>query len=184
MFVEYKTNIEYNNEVLSALNLTNIYEQNFREQVSNIGNSINNNYQKGTVLRELHLVTKTFEEVQSAHNKSAVLKRADEDKSLGMWDTKSYTDFGRISKIVDYYLRTEREREPKTASILMEKIPLPKFDGNIRKYPQFIKDFKQLVMPNLKSVEAPFTLRECLSENVKSGLSACDDDLQDMLSFS
>ena len=152
-------NIEYNNNVLSALNLRNIYEQNFIEQVSNIGNSINNNYQREIVLWEPHLVTKTFEEVQSAHNKLAVLKKTDEDKSLVMWYTNIYTDFGRLIKIVDNYLRTEPEKELKIASILMEKIPLTKFDRNIRKYPQFIKDFKQLVMPNLKSVEAPFTLR-------------------------
>ena len=69
-----------------------------------------------------------------------------------------------------------------SAKFYTEKIPLPKFDGNIRNYPRFIKDFKTLVLPNLSTEQAAFTLRQCLSANVQNHLAACDDDLHEMIS--
>ena len=186
LYVEYKRKTEYDHNINLAFNLRNVFEKIFKEQVSNLENSINKNYHKETILRERSLVSKTFEELLSAHNKLTVLKITDEDKSLEMWYGKIHTDFGRVNKLIDDFLRVkpvlQHPERPKAASILLEKIPLPKFDGNIRNYPRFIKDFKELVMPNLKSAEAPFTLRQCLFESVQSGLSACDDNLEDMLS--
>ena len=51
--------------------------------------------------------------------------------------------FERINKNVDDYLglwRSEKGLEKGTA-MRMAEIPLPTFDGNIRSYPRFIKDF-------------------------------------------
>ena len=63
----------------------------------------------------------------------------------------------------------------------MEKMPLPKFDGNSRHYPRFLKDFTELVLPNIDTRESAYTLRQCLTKEVNDKLGSCDDDCDNML---
>ena len=56
----------------------------------------------------------------------------------------------------------------------MERMPLPKFDGEPRYYPRFKKYFKELVLPNLEKREAVSTLRQCLSKTVDTVLGSGD----------
>ena len=65
--------------------------------------------------------------------------------------------------------------------IRLEKMPLPKFDGQLRNYPQFKKDFNELVLPNINPKEAAFTLRNCVPSHVNEFLSCCNDDISEML---
>ena len=62
----------------------------------------------------------------------------------------------------------------------MEKLKLPKFDGNVRNFPRFIKDFNQLVLQCISREEDTFTLRQCLSYEVLDYL-ANDDDFDVMV---
>ena len=159
--------------------MRDVCENNFKGLYDNLHDSVNNGYGKEIILRERELLTKTFEEIQSAHKKLCFIRKGDVDNSLSQWRTKKFNEYGCICKRVDDYLRVE----PKTCTTLMlEKIPLPKFDGNIRNYPQFIKD--ALVRPHLKPIEAPFALRGCLPNEVKSELTVCDDNIEEMLTCS
>ena len=39
-----------------------------------------------------------------------------------------------------------------------------------------------MVLPNVKDSEAPFTLRQCLSESIRNEVSLCDDSIKDIFS--
>ena len=59
----------------------------------------------------------------------------------------------------------------------MEKQPLPKFDGKIRSYPQFRKDFRELVLPSVGDKVSSYTLRQCLTQEVNDYLGSCNNDV-------
>ena len=56
-----------------------------------------------------------------------------------------------------------------------------RYQGNVRNFPRFRRNFVRLVQPSLSSNEAAFGLRQCLSENVESCLGSCDDNVDEML---
>ena len=66
--------VEHDNAVEIALNLRDVCENNFKE-LYNLYDSVNNNYGKEIILREQELLTKTFEETQSAHKKLWLYKK-------------------------------------------------------------------------------------------------------------
>ena len=60
----------------------------------------------------------------------------------------------------------------------LERMKLPKFDGDIRNYPRFKADFKGRVMPDMKNDEmAAYVLKSCLIEPVDRIVRNVDDDL-------
>ena len=146
--------------------------------------SIANRFQNETVIRERDLLAKLFNDIQSAHKQLCIIKVKDDDKSLSLWYASIYNKFERINKTVDDYLYALKAEKGfvKGTSMRMAKIPLPTFNGNIRNYPRFIKDFKDMVLPNVKAIEAAFTLRQCLSDSIRTELSFCDDNVNDILS--
>ena len=80
-----------------------------------------------------------------------------------------------------YMIKKQSEQLAKKTPFRMEKMPLPKFDGSIRKYPQFKKDFHELILPSINSKEASYTLRQCFSKEVDEYVGSCNDDV--MLMF-
>ena len=62
----------------------------------------------------------------------------------------------------------------------MEKVKMPSFDGNIRKYPQFKTDFTKHVLPVTSDTSAPYVLRSCLSSEPLECVKSVDDDLEEM----
>ena len=68
----------------------------------------------------------------------------------------------------------------KPSNIHLEKIKMPRFDGELRDYPQFKRDFEKQVMPNLNINTAPYTLRSCLGMEPLAHVKSVDDDIQAM----
>ena len=64
-------------------------------------------------------------------------------------------------------------------NIRIKKLGLPNFNGNVREYMRFIKDFKSLVLPFVSAEQSAFALRQCLSSDVKTYLGN-DDDITSM----
>ena len=62
----------------------------------------------------------------------------------------------------------------------LEKIRMPRFDGDLREYPTFKRDFQKQVMPHLTEDTAPYTLRSCLGKEPLSQVKSVDDDIRDM----
>lgn len=70
--------------------------------------------------------------------------------------------------------------ETKMSNLRLEKIKMPKFDGELREYPRFRKDFEVQVMPSLNSSTAPYTLRSCLGKEPLAVVKGVDDDIEEM----
>ena len=75
------------------------------------------------------MISKSFEEVLSAHHRLSVIKEFDDDKSLASWNTRFHLNFGLLSKQVDRYSHKESKITPTSAKFMMVKIPLHKSDG-------------------------------------------------------
>ena len=70
---------------------------------------------------------------------------------------------------------------PGTANnVHLEKIKRPHFEGDIREYPQFKRDFQTQVMPGLTKLTAPYTLRTFLDKEALAQIKSVDDDIEEM----
>ena len=54
---------------------------------------------------------------------------------------------------------------------------MEKFDGDIRKYPKFKKQFERYVKPLCSESQLPFVLKSHLDEKVKEEVDNADDDM-------
>ena len=68
----------------------------------------------------------------------------------------------------------------KSSSVQLEKIRMPRFDGDLREYPTFKRDFQKQMMPHLTEDTAPYTLRSCLGKEPLAQVKSVDDDIRDM----
>ena len=76
---------------------------------------------------------------------------------------------------------TVAKRETGTSSNLqLEKIKLPQFEGEIRAYPQFKRDFEKQIIPHLQSDNVSYVLRLCLSSDPAAIVKSIDDDISEM----
>ena len=57
---------------------------------------------------------------------------------------------------------------------------MPRFDGDLREYPTFKRDFQKQVMPHLTEDTAPYTLPSCLGKEPLAQVKSVDDDIRDM----
>ena len=61
---------------------------------------------------------------------------------------------------------TVAKRETCTSfNLQLEKIKLPRFEAEIRAYPQFKRDFEKKIMPHLQSDHVSYVLRSCLGSD-------------------
>ena len=105
-----------------------------------------------------------------------------DDKTEANWETLQYEKFIKTLSNCETYIRDKKAEIDlkKAQTFRMEKVCLPKFDGNIRNYSRFKKDFTNLVLPHIAAEQAAFTLRQCLSDDVMVYLGN-DDDVSSML---
>ena len=76
---------------------------------------------------------------------------------------------------------TVAKRETGTSSNLqLEKIKLPRFEGEIRAYPQFKRDFEKQIIPHLQSDNVSYVLRSCLGSDPAAIVKSIDDDISEM----
>ena len=87
-----------------------------------------------------------------------------------------------ISYKATAYTKEEKASErQQNRKIKLDKIPLPKFDGNRRHYPKFKKDFSKLILPNIADAEAAFTLRQCVTKEVVLCFASCEEEVEEMM---
>ena len=89
----------------------------------------------------------------------------------------------KIESVIAKKIKPEtcgQDLEAKTSNLRLEKIKMPKFDGELREYPRFRKDFEVQVMPSLNSSTAPYTLRSCLGKEPLAVVKGVDDDIEEM----
>ena len=68
-----------------------------------------------------------------------------------------------------------------TMDLKMERMKMPKFEGDIRDYPRFRRDFNKHVMPMATSKDsAAYILKSCLDKQAFEIIKNVDDDLNEM----
>ena len=126
-------------------------------------------------------VTRAWNRVEDRHEAYAESLEETEYASSEAWIEAEQARYNASRKL---YFSNKDSRGKSTAvkekRFHMEKVSLPKFNGNIRSYPRFIKDFKSLVLPRILPEEYAYTLRQCLSDDVKAYLGN-DDDISSMM---
>lgn len=87
-----------------------------------------------------------------------------------------------IAKNQDKLKKLESTSQGKDlCNLRLEKLKMPTFDGDIRQYPRFKKDFEQQVLPGLPKGSAPYALRSCLGKEPLRVVRSVDDDIEKML---
>ena len=71
--------------------------------------------------------------------------------------------------------------KPQCLDLKMERMKMPKFEGDIRDYPRFKSDFTKHVMPLVTSSDsAAYILKSCLDKQPLETVKNVDDDLDEM----
>ena len=103
------------------------------------------------------------------------------------WIATIQTCFHEIKeKIVVSYTNVEEAKGTKqeftaSASFLkLEKVRMPQFDGELRKHPQFKRDFQKQVMTQTRKSDAAYVLRTCLDGEPARLVNSVDDDIDEM----
>ncbi|XP_068685121.1 uncharacterized protein [Montipora foliosa] len=103
------------------------------------------------------------------------------------WIAKIQTYYYEIvEQIVVRYTNVKEQEQIKqesdaTSSFLhLEKVKMPHFDGELRHYPQFKRDFNKQVMPQIRGRDAAYVLRSCLGKEPEGLVKSIDDDVQEM----
>ena len=108
---------------------------------------------------ERHILASQFGKLEDVHSGYISLVSTDISKGL---DTKmsEYTEIYKgVKTVIDRYITSDKNDSSRYTSFRMEKMSLKKVDGFKRNYPQFQKDFKDIV----------------ISGNVRT--SSCNDDV-------
>ena len=103
------------------------------------------------------------------------------------WIARIQTYYHEIKeKIVVSYTNVEEDKKTKqestaSASFLkLEKVRMPHFDGKLREYPQFKRDFQKQVMTQTRKSDAAYVLRTCLDGEPARLVNSVDDDIDEM----
>ena len=153
---------------------------NFIKLCDNVRTSIRENLSKEYLKKERESVNQQFIKLKEIHNNYSILASASDDKTNVDWINKTSEIVSQTNSLVDKYILKSDEMKTKQ-NFRLQKIPLPKFEGNVRNFPRFRRDFINLVRPTLSPNEEAFGLRQCLSESVESCLGSCDDNVEEML---
>ena len=75
---------------------------------------------------------------------------------------------------------TKQESTASASFLQLEKVRMPHFDGELRKYPQFKRDFQKQVMTQIRKGDAAYVLRTCLKGDPARLVNCVDDDIDEM----
>ncbi len=157
-----------------------IYERNFLDMCTSLELLLGSESLPETLSNERLALFSQLERLKEAHTSYASVATEEASKTLIQNMLKHTTKYNTLKMSVDREIIAYK-LETKKSSFRMEKALLPKFDGKIREYPQFRKDFKDLVLPSVSTKESAFTLRQCLSREVNDYLGSCNTDITAML---
>lgn len=95
-----------------------------------------------------------------------------------------YTETAQIIAMYTSDLPAEDSRsdEGKRNSIglKLQRMPLPKFDGEIREYPRFKSDFRTQVVPSISNEQQMYVLKSCLTGTPLELVKNVDHNVQEM----
>ena len=174
--IEYKRKNENKIAVVHMENKLKISEENIDRLCTALESSIKKKDQIETVIRNQNEIIQTFEEFKKYN--SELCELTTDGKAMKITALKS-SEILRLNQLVDRYIIDLQSNQQ--IQMQIEKMPPLKLNGDIRTDPRFRKDFEELVLPQVPPAQASFTLRQCLTPEVESHLSLCEDDINVML---
>ena len=180
LYYSYKQNVEKTDKLEKWLQMMGLREVEFMKGCENLCTQINT-FPSEMISNKRDIIGREFEELKSLRWE---MMTSTDDNVKCVEGLKRLEDaWKNIDGAVDRHaFQALIEKKESRSNVRMEKIPLPKFDGNLRNYPTFRKDFTELVLPGVQASQAPFTLRQCLPQDIiENILGACDDNVEEML---
>ena len=81
-------------------------------------------------------------------------------------------------KVAAYFTNISKRNE---CTVKVEKMKLPRFEGQIRTYAKFKADFNKYIVPNIKCTDSSaYVLRTCLGESVKNAIMNIHDNIDEI----
>ncbi|KAK3884848.1 hypothetical protein Pcinc_010889 [Petrolisthes cinctipes] len=118
---------------------------------------------------------KVMEEINEKLVKS--LNSSDENYDKMIDELEIYiTDFERVKNDAHAMISKPVSDLPK---LRMQRLTPPHFNGSIRKYPTFCKDYERIMKPVYE--DDPYVLRSCLSGEALEIVQGADDSFKDMM---
>ena len=182
-YVQFKLDVDTRAKFKSLERAREIEYETFMNFYVNLDNSVKNKFPKETIIREKNLIAQQFEVVKHKHSEFRLVCTDVDDKSHANWLNNVFEKLSSINNLADLYIRTvgvkteSRENLPERThfeNVKIDKMPLPKFEGNARFYHRFKSDFYEIVLPNTKGRGSAFALRQCLSKEVDRILGSGD----------
>jgi len=127
----------------------------------NAKSSMNNNVSKEYIEKERESMKWQFDKLKEVHTNYSIMSSEKDDTINRDWINKVAETLNNINSAIDKYVINCDEAKSRK-NIRLQKIPLPKFEGNVRNYPRFKRDFINLVQPTLSTNESAFGLRQYL----------------------
>ena len=158
------------------------YEKDFNDTVKRIYILVNEPCSVETINAERRVLISVFEKLKGAYIDYVTLLTDDDSVALSSNMDECTERYNSVRSSIDQYIMSKKKDESSKSTLFhMEKMPLPKFDGSIRNYPQFKKDFTELVLPSVGKNESSYILRQCLARDVNDYLGSCTVDVEEML---
>ena len=127
----------------SADRLCKLQESNFHETRKNVDVLISSKYSSETLFSERSLLVTQFEKYTEAHSEYLSVAPKDVSDFLIAAMSHDVERFHNSKSLIDKYVSSSKEKLPRRP-LQLERMPLPKFDGVIRNYPQFKNDSEEL----------------------------------------
>ena len=164
----------------NARRLRDVSHEEFMDLCNNVDKLIEAGCSAVSMERERLLVKQQFQEVKRYNSELMFVS----DEHTKEWLTRLIGRYSKVNDVIDEYINTlNSSKKVHLPRIQLEKIPLPKFNGDVRSYPRFKKDFTELIMPTLDNndKEASFVLRQCLHKDIIRYFDSCGDDVKLLL---
>ena len=119
------------------------------------------------------------------------LELLDKDKADAEidWTRKIQSEYNKVTSNIAVVMAKNNEKllkekstsQGKQLNVRLEKLKMPTFDGNIRQYPRFKRNFETQVLPSVSKESAPYALRSCLTKEALGVVRSVDDNIDEML---
>ena len=138
-------------------------------------------------LRKVHQALETsLADCTAVNDKYFEFLNRDETLTEVGWILFVQTQYNKVIDRIELHIAKvspkshDQDTAAKLSNLRLEKIKMPRFDGDLREYPRFRKDFEVQVMPSLTNNTAPYTLRSCLGKEPIAVVKGVDDDIAEM----
>jgi hypothetical protein len=146
-----------------------------------------------TLERRFEELKKKFDTLQDSHDSYTAFSAEMEDEesaALEQWIDELATEFDRLEIRTDEKIEQfktsqaaiPQERHVKsptthnTSALKVERMKFPKFEGGIRRYPQFKEEFLRHVAPQYQTEQLAFVLKSYLNDEVREEVESCGED--------